>query len=85
MTKFTRPERTSFTLTPMSATYQQLLKQSYLNRLRNKKVATGNDLLLQLDRISEDYQKEVNSATSLVDTVDFFDEVNEYEDLEPVD
>jgi hypothetical protein len=76
----------------MSTTYQQLLKQSYLNRLRNKKVATGNDLLLQLDRISEDYQKEVNSAISptntvsqLADSVDFFDEVNEYEDLEFVD
>ena len=76
----------------MTATYQQLLKQSYLNRLRNKKVATGNDLLLQLDRISEDYQKEVNSTTSLTDTVsqladsvDFFDEANEYEDLVSID
>jgi hypothetical protein len=69
----------------MTATYQTLLKQSYLNRLRNKKVATGNDLLLQLDRISEDYQKEVNSTTSLTDTVDFFDNLSEVEELEPVD
>jgi hypothetical protein len=69
----------------MSATYQQLLKQSYLNRLRNKKVATGNDLLLQLDRISEDYQKEVGSSTTTLSTVDFFDNLSEVEDLEPVD
>jgi hypothetical protein len=76
----------------MTATYQQLLKQSYLNRLRNKKVATGNDLLLQLDRISEDYNKEVTNSTTtlstvsqLADSVDFFDEANEYEDLVSVD
>ena len=43
----------------MTATYAELLKKSYVQRLRNVKVATGIDLLLQLDRISEDYAKEV--------------------------
>lgn len=45
----------------MTATYQELLKKSYIQRLRNQKVATGNDLLLQLDRVSEDYTKELNT------------------------
>jgi len=44
----------------MPATYAELLNKSYVQRLRNVKVATGNDLLLQLDRISEDYAKELN-------------------------
>ena len=48
----------------MSDTYQNLLKKSYTQRLRNVKVATGNDLLLQLDRIDEDYRKEVSVSVS---------------------
>ena len=48
----------------MSDTYRDLLKKSYVQRLRNVKVATGNDLLLQLDRIDEDYRKEVNASVS---------------------
>ena len=47
----------------MTATYQDLLKKSYIQRLRNVKVATGTDLLLQLDRIDEDYHKEVDAST----------------------
>ena len=58
----------------MTDTYKELLKKSYIQRLRNKKVATGNDILLQLDRIAEDYAKETQ-------TTDFFDEVNEFEDF----
>jgi hypothetical protein len=61
----------------MTATYQELLKKSYIQRLRNKKVATGNDILLQLDRIAEDYVKE----TQTTEPVDFFDEVNEFEEF----
>jgi hypothetical protein len=45
----------------MTATYQELLKKSYIQRLRNTKVSTGNDILLQLDRITEDYNKEKQS------------------------
>jgi hypothetical protein len=52
----------------MTDTYQQLLKNSYIQRLRN-------DILLQLERIAEDYAKETQ-------TPDFFDEVNEFEDFE---
>jgi hypothetical protein len=53
----------------MTATYQELLKKSYIQRLRNKKVATGNDILLQLDRIAEDYAKEVQpQGWDVVDT-----------------
>jgi hypothetical protein len=68
----------------MTATYQQLLKKSYIQRLRNKKVTTGNDILLQLDRIAEDYQKDVTGwgvVDTTPDTVDFFDEVNEFEEF----
>jgi len=78
------------TTAAMNSTYQELLKKSYIQRLRNKKVATGNDILLQLDRISEDYNREVASQVNYDQEVteqvnDFFDEVNEYEDLESVD
>jgi hypothetical protein len=53
----------------MTATYQELLKKSYIQRLRNKKVATGNDILLQLDRIAEDYNKETQpQGWDVVDT-----------------
>ena len=53
----------------MTATYSELLKKSYIQRLRNKKVATGNDILLQLDRIAEDYAKEVQpQGWDVVDT-----------------
>jgi len=45
----------------MTATYQELLKKSYVQRLRNTKVSTGKDILLQLDRITEDYNKEVSN------------------------
>ena len=51
----------------MTATYQELLKKSYIQRLRNVKVATGLDLLLQLDRIDEDYRKDVE-GWGVVDT-----------------
>ena len=51
----------------MPATYAELLKKSYVQRLRNVKVASGNDLLLQLDRISEDYAKDVE-GWGVVDT-----------------
>ena len=53
------------TTATLTNSYQELLKKSYIQRLRNQKVATGNDLLLQLDRVSEDYTKEVTTATAL--------------------
>lgn len=49
----------------MTTTYSELLKKSYIQRLRNTKVSTGTDLMLQLDRISEDYLKEIATATAL--------------------
>jgi hypothetical protein len=49
----------------MTATYSELLKKSYIQRLRNSKVSTGNDILLQLERISEDYLKEISTADAL--------------------
>jgi hypothetical protein len=53
----------------MTATYSELLKKSYIQRLRNKKVVTGNDILLQLDRIAEDYNKETQpQGWDVVDT-----------------
>jgi hypothetical protein len=40
----------------MTATYQELLKKAYIQRLRNQK--DGNAILACLDSIYEDYLKE---------------------------
>jgi hypothetical protein len=43
----------------MTATYQELLKKAYIQRLRNQK--DGNSILACLDSIFEDYLEEVNA------------------------
>ena len=47
----------------MTATYQEILKKSYIQRLRNQQTST--DLLNVLDAISEDYLKEVATEAVL--------------------
>jgi len=49
----------------MPATYQELLKKSYIQRLRNQK--DGNDILNTLDVLVTDYAKDVE-GWGVVDT-----------------
>lgn len=49
----------------MPATYQELLKKSYIQRLSNQK--DGNDILNTLDVLVNDYAKDV-AGWGVVDT-----------------
>jgi hypothetical protein len=46
----------------MTATYQELLKKSYVQRLRNQK--DGNAILGCLDALFEDYLEEVTTSVN---------------------
>ena len=71
----------------MSKTYQELLQKSYIQALRNQK--DGNSILTKLEEISTDYLtnenpnqlEEPSDLVTEIESLDFFDEVNEYEEL----
>jgi len=71
----------------MSKTYQELLQKTYIQALRNQK--DGNSILTKLEEISTDYLtnenpnqlEEPSDLVTEIESLDFFDEVNEYEEL----